>query len=132
MYESLLKVAFDLPRPALRPQWTRSSGKPADYIAGELLKANLNCRIPPSPIAEVSPMKRLFILILALSIYSVAPVYAQDQTAPQPAQKPTDEEVTKQKAELEKNAYRLLEQVVDEAQSSLRLPENRVRVQIVA
>ncbi|HEY2963104.1 MAG TPA: hypothetical protein VGJ37_11850 [Pyrinomonadaceae bacterium] len=74
-------------------------------------------------------MKRLFILLLALSIYSVTPVYAQDQPA-QP--QPSAEDVEKEKAEREKNAYRLLEQVIDEAQSSLRLPENRVRVQIAA
>lgn len=81
-------------------------------------------------------MKRLFILLLALSIYGAAPVYAQDQTAQQATQQatqqPSADDLAKQKAELEKNAYRLLEQVVDEAQSSLRLPENRVRVQIVA
>jgi hypothetical protein len=77
-------------------------------------------------------MKRLFILLLALSIYSATPAYAQDQTAQQPTQQPTADDLAKQKAELQKNAYRLLEQVIDEAQSSLRLPENRVRVQIVA
>lgn len=77
-------------------------------------------------------MKRLFILLLALSIYGAVPVYAQDQTAQQAAQQPSADDLAKQKAELEKNAYRLLEQVIDEAQSSLRLPENRVRVQIVA
>ena len=37
----------------------------------------------------------------------------------------------KEKAERSKNAYRLLDQVIDEAQS-LRLTENRVRVQIKA
>src|SRR5689334_18065660 len=77
-------------------------------------------------------MKRLFILLLALSIYSATAAYAQDQTAQQPTQQPTADDLAKQKAELEKNAYRLLEQIIDEAQSSLRLPENRVRVQIVA
>ena len=77
-------------------------------------------------------MKRLFILLLALSIYGAAPVYAQDQTTQQATQQPSADDLAKQKAELEKNAYRMLEQVVDEAQSSLRLPENRVRVQIVA
>ena len=48
-----------------------------------------------------------------------------------PAQQPSAEELEKQKAEREKNAYRLLDQVIDEAQS-LRLTENRVRVQINA
>lgn len=78
-------------------------------------------------------MKRLFILLLALIIFGVMPIYAQDQTAQQAAtQQQSTDDLAKQKAELEKNAYRLLEQVIDEAQSSLRLPENRVRVQIVA
>src|SRR5215218_3848536 len=66
-------------------------------------------------------------LTLALFCFSAWPVLAQDQ----PAQQPTTEEQEKQKAEREKNAYRLLDQVLDEAQS-LRLTENRVRVQINA
>jgi len=72
-------------------------------------------------------MKKLFALTLAFacSYFSASPVIAQDQ----PAQPPSAEEVEKQKAEREKNAYRLLEQVIDEAQS-LRLAENRVRIQI--
>lgn len=75
-------------------------------------------------------MKTLFALTLALGITCAAlsPVYAQEQP---PAQQPTAEEVEKEKAEREKNAYRLLDQVIDEAQS-LRLAENRVRVQIAA
>ena len=73
-------------------------------------------------------MKKLFALTLAVafSCFSAWPVFAQDQPA---AQTPPAEELEKQKAEREKNAYRLLEQVIDEAQS-LRLTENRVRVQI--
>lgn len=73
-------------------------------------------------------MKKLFVLTLALafSCFSAWPVFAQDQPA---AQTPAAEELEKQKAEREKNAYRLLEQVIDEAQS-LRLTENRVRIQI--
>jgi hypothetical protein len=73
-------------------------------------------------------MKKLFALTLAVafSCFSAWPVSAQDQPA---AQTPPAEELEKQKAEREKNAYRLLEQVIDEAQS-LRLTENRVRVQI--
>ena len=58
---------------------------------------------------------------------AVLPVCAQEQ----PAQQPTAEALEKQKAEFDKNAYRLLDQVIDEAQS-LRLIENRVRVQINA
>jgi len=78
-------------------------------------------------------MKSLFILLLALSIYSFSPVYAQTQPAqPQASPSPSSEDADKEKAEREKKAYALLEQVIDEAQSSLRLPENRVRVQITA
>src|ERR1700741_1095504 len=75
-------------------------------------------------------MKKLFILTLTLGLLclSVWVVTAQEQA---PAQQPSAEELEKQKAEREKNAYRLLDQVVDEAQS-LRLVENRVRIQISA
>jgi hypothetical protein len=74
-------------------------------------------------------MKKIIVLTLALGLFcfSTWPVSAQDQ---QPAQ-PSAEELEKQKAESDKNAYRLLDQVIDEAQS-LRLVENRVRVQIGA
>jgi hypothetical protein len=71
-------------------------------------------------------MRRIFILTLMLGLW-VSPVLAQDQ----PTRQPSTEEVEKQKAEREKNAYRLLDQVIDDAQS-LRLPENRVRIQINA
>jgi hypothetical protein len=71
-------------------------------------------------------MKKLFILALALG-FCVTPIFAQDQ----PTKQPSTEEVEKEKAEREKNAYRLLDQVIDEAQS-LRLVENRVPIQINA
>ena len=76
-------------------------------------------------------MKKLFTLILALGLFSFSAwvVIAQEQPATQ--QQPSAEELEKQKAEREKNAYRLLDQVIDEAQS-LRLVENRVRIQINA
>src|SRR6185295_3252371 len=75
-------------------------------------------------------MKKLFTLTLALGLFSFSAgmVTAQEQPA---AQQPSTEEAEKQKAEREKNAYRLLDQVIDEAQS-LRLVENRVRIQINA
>src|ERR1700752_3177836 len=75
-------------------------------------------------------MKKLFILTLALGLFSFSAwvVTAQEQ---KPTQQPSTEELDKQKAEREKNAYRLLDQVIDEAQS-LRLVENRVRIQINA
>ena len=77
-------------------------------------------------------MNKLFILLLVLGA-TFSPVFAQLQPAQQPAQEPTPtaEELEKEKAERQKNAYRLLDQVIDEAQS-LRLPENRVRVQTTA
>jgi hypothetical protein len=72
-------------------------------------------------------MKRLLTLTLTLGLFCFS-VLAQDQPA---APQPSTEEQEKEKAEREKNAYRLLDQVIDEAQS-LRLAENRVRVQIGA
>src|SRR5687768_12036355 len=74
-------------------------------------------------------MRRLLVLILTLGIFlsSSFPAFAQDPAT----QQPSAEELEKQKAELKKNGYRLLDQVIDEAQS-LRLPENRVRIQINA
>ncbi len=74
-------------------------------------------------------MKKLSVFTLALALFclSEGPVRAQEQ----PTQQPSAEELEKQKAEREKNAYRLLDQVVDEVQS-LKLTENRVRVQITA
>lgn len=74
-------------------------------------------------------MKKIIVLTLALGLFcfSAWPVFAQDQ----PAAQPSAEELEKQKADREKNAYRLLDQVIDEAQS-LRLTENRVRVQVAA
>jgi len=76
-------------------------------------------------------MKKLIILTLSLALccFSALPSIAQEQQ--QPAQQPSAEELEKQKAEREKNAYRLLDQVIDDAQS-LRLVENRVRIQINA
>jgi hypothetical protein len=75
-------------------------------------------------------MKKLFTLFLALGLFCLPAwaVTAQEQT---PAQQPSTEELEKQKAERETNAYRLLDQVIDDAQS-LRLVENRVRIQINA
>jgi hypothetical protein len=75
-------------------------------------------------------MKKLSVLALTLSLFCFCASWtiAQEQPAPQ---QPTAEEQEQQKAEREKNAYRLLDQVIDEAQS-LRLTENRARVQINA
>ena len=75
-------------------------------------------------------MKKLIALSLTFALFyaAAAPVFAQDKAT---QQQPTEEELQKAKAEREKNAYRLLDQVIDESQS-LRLTENRVRVQINA
>ncbi len=74
-------------------------------------------------------MKKLLILTLALGLFcfSQTEINAQEQ----PAQQPSAEELEKEKADRATKAYRLLDQVIDEAQS-LRLTENRVRVQIIA
>ena len=71
-------------------------------------------------------MKTIVILTLMLGLW-VSSLRAQDQ----PGQQPSPEESDQQKAEREKNAYRLLDQVIDDAQS-LHLLENRVRVHINA
>jgi hypothetical protein len=76
-------------------------------------------------------MKKIIIILtlsLALFCLSASPLLAQEQPA-QP--QPSAEDQDKQKAEREKNAYRLLDQIVDEAQT-LRLVENRVRIQLNA
>lgn len=75
-------------------------------------------------------MKRLIALSLTFALFyaSAAPALAQDKAT---QQQPREEELQKAKAEREKHAYRLLDQVIDEAQT-LRLTENRVRVQINA
>ncbi|HJT66685.1 MAG TPA: hypothetical protein VJ749_09530 [Pyrinomonadaceae bacterium] len=75
-------------------------------------------------------MTKLFLIFVVLGVTFV-PVLAQDQPATQPAAQPSAEDQEKEKAEREKNAYRLLDQVIAEAQT-LRLTENRVRVQITA
>jgi hypothetical protein len=75
-------------------------------------------------------MKKLIALSLTFALFcaAAAPAFAQDKAT---QQQPTEEDLQKAKAEREKNAYRLLDQVIDESQS-LRLTENRVRVQINA
>ena len=74
-------------------------------------------------------MKIATVLFGLAILFAPAPaVVAQD--TPAPAQ-PTEEEKAKEKAATEKKAFTLLDQVVSEA-SSLKLPENRIRIQISA
>ncbi|HEY3024759.1 MAG TPA: hypothetical protein VGJ55_01270, partial [Pyrinomonadaceae bacterium] len=69
-----------------------------------------------------------FLFGLAIMFAPAAPVKAQDSPTQQPA---TDEEKQKEKAANEKRAFTLLEQVVAEG-AGLKLPENRIRMQITA
>jgi len=74
-------------------------------------------------------MRKIPVLTLIIAIILLAFISA---TAQDPAaQQPTEDDKAKAQAALEKNAYRLLDQVIDEAQT-LRLPENRVHIQISA
>jgi hypothetical protein len=74
-------------------------------------------------------MRKTPVLMLAIAIMlSVFNIVTAQEPAPQ---QPTEEDKAKQKTELERQAYRLLDQVLDEAQS-LRRSENRVRIQINA
>ncbi|MCM3873401.1 MAG: hypothetical protein ND895_22190 [Pyrinomonadaceae bacterium] len=66
-------------------------------------------------------------MVFGLTFGTASFVAAQED----PNVNPTEEQQQKEKADKEKKAYALLEQVVDEAQL-LRLTENRVRVQIGA
>ena len=75
-------------------------------------------------------MKYLFALLFSFAILS-AVVFAQEPQPTPATQQPTAEEVEKKTAELSKNAFRMLDQVIDEAQN-LHLTENRIRVEIVA
>ena len=65
---------------------------------------------------------------LAILFALVPATVAQDTAAPA---QPTEEEKAKEKAATEKKAFTLLDQVVAEA-SSLKLAENRIRIQISA
>jgi hypothetical protein len=76
---------------------------------------------------------RIFTCMLGLAIVFAVPAAGRAQTTPGAAdQKPaTDEQKQKEKEALEKKAAALLEQVISDVQM-LRLPESRIRVQIVA
>jgi hypothetical protein len=73
---------------------------------------------------------RVLISVLILALVSFSAPLAKAQTATD-ASKPTDEEKQKEKEALEKKATALLEEIINEVQL-LKLPENRIRVQIAA
>jgi hypothetical protein len=76
-------------------------------------------------------VKKFLPILILLSSVSVA--VAQDATSQTAIQQPTPDPQQQQeeKAKLEKKAIALLEQVVTESQA-MKLPENRIRVQIAA
>ena len=81
-------------------------------------------------------MRRISFFLVTLGFAFVTPLttYGQGETLPEPAtaeQQPLSKEQEEEKLKLESKAVTLLEQVVSEAQA-LKLPENRVRVQIAA
>src|SRR5436190_2533547 len=74
----------------------------------------------------------LSIVILAIFLGATVPLQAQTPSAPAATDSTqTDEEKQKEKEALEKKAAALLEQILSEVQL-LKLPENRIRVQIAA
>jgi hypothetical protein len=82
---------------------------------------------------EVSMMIKarfMSLLTILLILFSATVIRAQDPAA-QPAASPADEEQQKAKDAAEKKAAALLEQVVSQL-NLLKLPENRIRVQIAA
>jgi hypothetical protein len=80
-----------------------------------------------------NPRVKAFLSGLLIVLSGALVVRAQDPAAtPAPADaQQTDDQKQKEKEALEKKATALLEQVVGEAQT-LRLPENRIRIQIAA
>ena len=76
-------------------------------------------------------IKKFLPFLLLLSSVSVA--VAQDATSQTAIAQPTPDPQQQQeeKAKLEKKAFALLDQVVTESQA-MKLPENRIRVQIAA
>src|SRR5712691_313064 len=69
-----------------------------------------------------------FILACAAASFAQDPAAQQTPTA---EQQPDQQQQQQEKLKLERKATALLEQVISEAQS-LKLPENRIRVQITA
>jgi len=81
-------------------------------------------------------MRRIsfFLVLLGFAIVTSLTSYGQGETTPEPAiaeQQPLSKEQKEEKLKLQSKAVTLVEQVVSEAQT-LKLPENRIRVQIAA
>src|SRR5258705_12637647 len=80
-------------------------------------------------IKKIVPFVIAFGFILGVAAFS----FAQDanQTPATAQASPDPQQQQEEKAKLERKANALLEQIINEAQS-LKLPENRIRVQIAA
>src|ERR1700687_2224241 len=80
-------------------------------------------------------IKKIATSLLVLSLMLACGVFAAAQEATSPAataqQTPDPQQQQEEKLKLESKAAALLEQVITEAQG-LKLPENRIRVQIAA
>ena len=72
-----------------------------------------------------------FVAISALALTAATNTFAQDTNAPAAQASPDTVQQQEEKTKLEAKAVTLLEQVLSEAQS-LKLPENKIRVHIVA
>src|SRR5439155_17869253 len=71
------------------------------------------------------------LFVAALTMSSAIVCRAQDATSQTPQSSPDAQQQAEEKAKLERKATALLEQVISEAQG-LKLPENRIRVEIAA
>ena len=77
------------------------------------------------------PMKRNALFLVTFGLFLMLGMSARAQDPTSPAASADTEKQAEEKAKLEAKAAVMLEQVVSEAQA-LKLPENRVRVQVVA
>ena len=76
-------------------------------------------------------MKKIAPLFLLLAFVAIVAAQDATSTAATAQQSPDPQQQQEEKAKLEKKAIALLEQVVTDSQG-LRLPENKIRVQIAA
>ncbi len=76
-------------------------------------------------------LKSRLVATLLLALGTAAGTVARAQDAPTPQQQQTAAQAEEDKQKAEKQAYALLEEVITDAQS-LRLPENRGRMQVAA